>query len=150
EGIFNLGDLNPEEAFRPSGIDQLLVINTLPWERKVIVEEPEPRGGAAPDGVLACFFNRGSGWGGARPIPAVRRTTGKVPPMGYAFLDIEVLDESDLKRGPSTIENRYYRVKVDKKTGGLVEFYDKEQKHDFAGTYEGWPPGQYILQEGKH
>ena len=48
EGIFNLGDLEPEEAFKPSGIEEVLVINTLPWERQVIVEEPEPRGGAAP------------------------------------------------------------------------------------------------------
>ena len=64
----------------------LLVINTLPWERKVIVEEPEPRGGAAPDGVLDCFFNRGSGWGGVRPIPPVRRIAGTIPAMGYAFL----------------------------------------------------------------
>ena len=70
EGIFNLGDLKPEEAFKPSGIDEVLVFNTLPWERRVLVEEPEPRGGAAPDGILDCFFNRGSGWGGVAADPA--------------------------------------------------------------------------------
>ena len=64
------------------------MINTLPWERRVIVEEPEPRGGAAPVGILDCFFNRGSGWGGGRPIPPVRRLAGTVPAMGYAFLQI--------------------------------------------------------------
>ena len=47
EGIFNLGDLKPEEAFKPSGIDDVLVINTLPWERQVIVEEPEPHRSAS-------------------------------------------------------------------------------------------------------
>src|SRR5258708_31572479 len=79
EGIFNLGDLKPEEAFKPSDIDDVLVINTLPWERQVIVEEPEPRGGAAPVGILHCFFNRGSGWGGAPPNPPPRPPPGRRP-----------------------------------------------------------------------
>ncbi len=147
EGIFNLGDLTPEEAFKPSGIEEVLVINTLPWERQVIVEEPEPRGGAAPIGVLDCFFNRGSGWGGARPIPPVRRLAGTVPPMGYAFLKIAPPDASDLKVGPGVIENRHYRLRVDAKTGGLSELFDKELGHDFAGEYQGWRPGQYIYEE---
>ncbi len=146
EGIFNLGDLKPEEAFKPSGIDEVLVINTLPWERKVLVEEPEPRGGAAPDGVLDCFFNRGSGWGGSRPIPPVRRLAGTVPAMGYAFLKITTPDASDLKVAPGTIENAHYRVKVDPKGGGLLEFFDKAENHDFAGTYQGWRPGQYVYE----
>ena len=147
EGIFNLGDLRPEEAFKPSGIEDVLVINTLPWERKVIVEEPEPRGGAAPDGVLDCFFNRGSGWGGSRPIPPVRRLAGTVPAMGYAFLRIEAPEASDLKARGRTIENRHYRVTVDPKTGGLLEFLDKDEGHDFAGEYQGWRPGQYVYEE---
>jgi alpha-mannosidase len=147
EGIFNLGDLEPAEAFKPSGIDELLVINTLPWERKVIVEEPEPRGGAAPDGVLDCFFNRGSGWGGSRPIPPVRRAAGTVPGMGYAFIKIAPPDAADLKVSAGTIENRHYRIKVDRKTGGLLEFFDKDQGHDFAGEYQGWRAGQYIYEE---
>lgn len=69
EGIFNLGNLDPAEAFKASGIDELLVFNTLPWERQVIVEEPEPRGGAAPVGMLDTFFNRRSTWGGPRNYP---------------------------------------------------------------------------------
>jgi hypothetical protein len=146
EGTFNLGDLKPEEAFPPSGIDELLVINTLPWERRVTVEEPEPRGGAAPVGVLDCFFNRGSGWGGARPIPPVRRTSGTVPAMGYAFLWVSEPDSAELKSAPGIIENRYYRLRVDAAGGGLAELFDKALGHDFAGTYQGWRPGQYIYE----
>jgi alpha-mannosidase len=146
EGIFNLGDLKPEEAFKPSGIDEILVINTLPWERKVLVEEPEPRGGAAPDGMLDTFFNRGSGWGGSRPIPPVRRVAGTVPAMGYAFLPIATPDVSDLKASGGMIENRHYRVKVDEATGGLVEFFDKDLGHDFASRYAGFTLGQYVYE----
>lgn len=147
EGSFNLGDLEPETAFPPSGIDEVLVINTLPWERDVIVEEPEPRGGAAPVGVLDTFFIRGSTWGGARPIPPVKRLAGKVPPMGYAFLKVsDGVPSGDLKASGNTIENAHYRVTVDPETGGLTEFFDKGQGHDFASTYQGWQPGQYIYE----
>ena len=147
EGIFNLGDLDPAEAFKPSGIEEVLVINTLPWQRRVIVEEPEPRGGAAPVGILDCFFNRGSGWGGARPIPPVRRLAGTVPAMGYAFLPVAGIDSSDLQVSADQIENRHYRVQVDPETGGLIELFDKDLGHDFAGQYQGWRPGQYIYEE---
>ena len=147
EGIFNLGDLEPEEAFKPSGIEEVLVINTLPWERQVIVEEPEPRGGAAPTGVLGCFFNRGSGWGGLRPIPPIKRVAGTVPPTGFAFLALkDGVPAADLVAAGSVVENAYYRVKIDPVTGGLLEFFDKALGHDFAGTYEGWRPGQYIYE----
>jgi alpha-mannosidase len=147
EGIFNLGNLTREEAFKPSGIDDLLVINTLPWDREVIVEEPEPRGGAAPVGVLDTFFNRGSSWGGPRPLPAIRRVAGTIPSMGYKFLSLkEGMPSTDLKAGPAAIENRHYRITIDPKTGGLAEFFDKALGHDFAGSYEGWRPGQYVYE----
>ena len=147
EGIFNLGNLTPEEAFKPSGIDDLLVINTLPWEREVIVEEPEPRGGAAPVGVLDTFFNRGSSWGGPRPFPAIRRVAGTIPSMGYKFLSLKAgVPADDLKVGPGVLENRHYRLRIDPATGGIAELFDKALGHDFAGSYLGWQPGQYIYE----
>jgi alpha-mannosidase len=147
EGVFNLGDLKPEEAFKPSGIDEVLVINTLPWERRVVVEEPEPRGGAAPVGILDCFFNRGSSWGGSRPIPPVKRVAGTVPPMGYAFIALtDGVPSGDLRADKNTIENAHYRVTIDPRSGGLLEFFDKALNHDFAGTYKGWKPGEYVYE----
>jgi len=147
EGIFNLGNLDPAEAFKPSGIDELLVINTLPWERRVVVEEPEPRGGAAPVGMLDHFFNRRSSWGGPRPYPDIRRVAGTLPPMGYAFLDLKRgVPAGDLKASGSSIENAHYRVSIDPATGALASFFDKAQGHDFAGSYQGWRPGQYIYE----
>lgn len=147
EGSYNLGDLEPEIAFPPTGIKEVLIINTLPWERDVIVEEPEPRGGAAPVGVLDTFFIRGSTWGGARPIPPIKRIAGRIPPMGYAFLSVDDgVPASDLIASGNTIENAHYRVTVDPATGSLSEFFDKAQDHDFAGNYEGWKPGEYIYE----
>jgi len=147
EGIFNLGNLDPAEAFKASGIDELLVINTLPWERRVIVEEPEPRGGAAPVGVLDTFFNRRSSWGGPRPYPPIRRVVGTLPPMGYTFLDLKAgVPAPDLKASGSTIENSHYRVTIDPATGAIAELFDKAQNHDFAGSYQGWQSGQYVYE----
>ncbi len=147
EGIFNLGNLDPAEAFKPSGIDEVLVFNTLPWERQVIVEEPEPRGGAAPVGMLDTFFNRRSTWGGPRPLPEIRRVAGTVPPMGYAFLDLKHgVPSDDLKAQGDTIENAHYRLRIDRNSGAIAEFFDKAQGHDFAGEYQDWGPGEYIYE----
>ena len=78
EGIFNLGNLDPKEAFKPSGIDEVLVFNTLPWERRVIVEEPEPRGGAAPIGMLDYLLQPRQRLG--RPAPVSRRSAASPAP----------------------------------------------------------------------
>jgi len=151
EGIFNLGNLDPREAFKPSGIDEVLVFNTLPWERQVIVEEPEPRGGAAPVGMLDTFFNRRSSWGGPRPYPAIRRVAGTIPAMGYAFLDLRKgVPADDLKAGGETIENRHYRLRIDPRTGAIAELFDKALGHDFAGSYQGWRPGEYVYETVDH
>ena len=79
EGVFNLGDLTPEEAYPASGAAEVLVINTLPWDRSVIVDEPEARGRAAPAGMLDMFMARDVPWGGLRPPTPLRRLTGTVP-----------------------------------------------------------------------
>ena len=147
EGTFNLGDLAPEAAYPPAHIDELLVINTLPWSRTVMVEEPEVRGGAAPSGVLDTFFPRDVPWGGLRPPTPLRRVEGTVPGFGYAFLPIVATpDETDLNTGARTIENAHYRLSIDPATGALREWFDKDLGHDFAGSYQGWGIGQYVYE----
>ena len=138
EGMFNLGDLDPRAAYPETGADSLLVINTLPWARDVVVDEPEQRGWAAPAGVPESLFPRDVPWGGFRPETAYRRVAGEVPALGYAFLPLTSRpDESDLVTGANTIENAHYRVRVDPETGALAEWLDKEAGHDFAGRYQG-------------
>ncbi|HEY8476986.1 MAG TPA: glycoside hydrolase family 38 C-terminal domain-containing protein, partial [Chloroflexota bacterium] len=147
EGVFNLGDLPPEEAYPPSGATELLVINTLPWTRPVLVEEPELRGGAAPVGMLEMFFPRDVPWNGARPPTPLRRVVGHVPGLGYAFLPLAAAPKGeDLQAGPNVIENAYYRVRIDPSTGALAEWVDKELGSDFAGRYRGWSIGQYVYE----
>ena len=147
QGAFNLGDLEPEVAFPPSGVDELLIVNTLPWERTVVVEEPQARGAAAPAGVLDTFFNRETGWGGAKPITPMRRVTARVPASGYAFVPTSSeLPGDDLVAEGHSIENARYRIRIDARSGAIAEFYDKTLAHDFASEYQGFGVGQYVYE----
>lgn len=147
EGLFNLGDLTPREAYPESGSNELLILNTLPWSRSVIVDEPELRGWTAPAGMLDQFFPRNVPWGGDRPETPLRRVTGQVPALGYAFVSLASTPSgNDLVVGPGLIENAFYRVRIDPATGALVEWLDKELGHDFAGSYRGWRIGQYVYE----
>jgi alpha-mannosidase len=147
EGMFNLGDLDPHAAYPETGADSLMVVNTLPWPRKVVVVEAEQRGWAAPAGVPESLFPRDVPWGGYRPETPYRRVAGEVPGFGYAFLSLSYQpSEDDLATGQHTIENAHYRVRVDPATGAVAEWYDKEIGHDFAGKYHGWGLGQYIYE----
>jgi hypothetical protein len=123
EGLFNLGRLEPEAAYPPSGAAEVLVINTLPWARRVVVEEPEIRGGAAPDGMLDMFFPRDVPWGGLRPVTPRRRIAGEVPGFGYGFLPVSnAPPQDDLRIEPLVIENAHYRIRVHPQTGALTEW----------------------------
>lgn len=147
EGMFNLGDLEQRAAYPESGADSVLVFNTLPWDREVIVEEPELHGWAAPAGVIEAFFPRNVPWGGVRPATEFRRVTGTVPAFGYAFLPLtDAPAGDDLAAGEHTIENAFYRVRIDPATGAIAEWYDKELGKNLAGSYQGWGLGQYIYE----
>lgn len=147
EGMFNLGDLEPRAAYPETGADSLLVINTLPWERNVLVDEPEQRGWAAPAGVPDSLFPRDVPWGGFRPETPEHRIQGTVPALGYTFIPLSNdPDVSELRTGPNQIENAHYRVTLDPKTGALTEWFDKALNHNFAGIYGDYGLGQYIYE----
>ena len=147
EGRFNLGELTDEEAYpRAEGIE-LLVVNTLPWPRTVVVEEPDLRGGGAPVGMLEQFFPPNVPWGGALPHVETRRVLAELPGFGYAFVSPEVAAPShDLAAEPNRIENAHYRVEIDPQTGALASWVDKELDHDFAGEHRGWRLGEYVYE----
>ena len=147
EGMFNLGDLDPLAAYQTPNDADVLVINLSPWDRDVLVDEPEIRGGAAPAGVLDCFFPRNIPWGGLKPESPNRRVAGTVPAFGYAFLPVSAPpDESDLVASGNTIENAHYRVTIDPAKGTISELFDKALGHDFAGSYDGYGIGEYIYE----
>ncbi len=143
---FDLAHLPPEIAKPEPTYTELLVINTLAHEREVVVEEPIRRGGQAPNGMLEMFMPRGLTWG-IQPDPVGARVAGSVPGLGYSWIPLSSKPgNSDLKGAANSVENSHYRIKIDPRGGGLLEFYDKEQGHDFAGEYRGWKTGQFVYE----
>jgi alpha-mannosidase len=145
-GRFNLGDLTPSQAYPLDEDRGLLVLNTLPWERRVIVDEPEQRGGAAPAGVLDMFFPEGVPWGGDKPRTDRVSCEAVLPGWGWAFVRDRCQASPSLRASGATIENDWYRVTVDERSGGLLEWLDKTDDVNLAGHHDGWRIGQYIYE----
>lgn len=144
--IYDLGHLPPEIVEPKSECDELFVLNTLPHERHIVIEEPLRRSGLAPAGMLEMFVPRGLSWGIKSDMEG-KRVEGTVPGFGYAFLPISNRPSgNDLKGYEYTIENSFYKITVNPKTGGLNEWYDKEMDHDFASNYRSWDIGQYVYE----
>lgn len=144
EGRFDLGDLGAERAYRTEDESRLLVLNPLPFERTVNVEVPEFRAGGAPAGMLESFFPRNVPWGGppASDVATVRVT---VPGYGFAFAHpSDLVEADDLIASGTLIENEFYRVEVDARTGRISTWFDKELGHDFADTSHLGGFGTYL------
>ena len=145
-GRFNLGDLTPDEAYTLEDGRGLLVLNTLPWARRVIVDEPEQRGGAAPVGMLDMFFPAGVPWGGEKPESERLTCEGEVPGGGYAYLQGRCTTSAALQGGTNWVENEAYRIEVDPAQGGLAQWIDKASGRNLVGSHKGWVLGQYVYE----
>jgi alpha-mannosidase len=153
EGRFNLGELTDAEAYPTTKGTELLVVNTLPWARSVVVEEPDLRGGGAPVGMLEQFFPPNVPWGGALPHERTRRVRAELDGFGYSFVSPDEPASSDgLSAGDGFLENARYRVEVDPATGAIASWVDKKLGHDFAGEHEGHRPGLLVHEavESEH
>jgi alpha-mannosidase len=147
EGRFNLGELADEEAYPKTDGTGLLVVNTLPWSRSVVVEEPDLRGGGAPVGMLEQFFPPNVPWGGALPHERTRRVRAELEGFGYAFVSPdEPAPSDDLAAGEGFVENARYRVEIDAASGTVASWLDKELGHDFAGEQDGIGLGGLVYE----
>ena len=74
-----------------------------------------------------------------------------VPPLGYRTLRIEVSEgkrESEIKSESISagLENKYYRLRVNQKTGAITSLYDKEMKTELVDEKAFWDWGQFIYE----
>ncbi len=68
-----------------------------------------------------------------------------VPALGFKALKIDVSEKNageknQLSMNSSVLENQFYKIAIDNKTGGIKEFYDKELQVDL---YD--PENQYFI-----
>jgi len=71
-----------------------------------------------------------------------------VPPLGYKTFRVVPKKVRDFRKAvffkPNSVENRFYRVTFDTKTGGLTSIYDKELKRELLDNNSPLRCNQYI------
>lgn len=75
-----------------------------------------------------------------------------VPALGFKTLKIEVTEEekpvTEIQKNENTgvLENRYYRIVIDKTTGGIKEFFDKELQENLYDAENPYLIGQPVRE----
>lgn len=74
-----------------------------------------------------------------------------IPALGVKTLKIEVTElpaDADIKSSQSeALENRFYKLTIDKKTGAINSLYDKELKTELLDPSNPWKLGQAIHEK---
>lgn len=135
------------------------VFNSLSWERRgpVEVTVPEGRLGNRPFRLLD----------GDRAVPyeLISRKDGKialrfvadgVPSVGYRTYELRPADEDDpagttgvdpaLKATTGGLENGYYRITLDPKTGAIASIYDKQRNKELVDQGARYEVNQFIYR----
>ncbi|MCY3781871.1 MAG: hypothetical protein OXG78_16270 [Chloroflexi bacterium] len=130
-----------------------LALNTCGWGRHIRYPIPPDMGGAAPHGVLEQFLI-----GNYREDPPLIADTPSdlmidvsLPAFSYATIAPKSIDSaSPAAIGEGEIENRWYRLRLDPVTGGLLSWYDKELDRELVNADDLWRFGQYIYEWVDH
>jgi hypothetical protein len=72
-----------------------------------------------------------------------------VPAMGYKALKVEVLNETaptDIPLTTEVLENKFYKLVIDKKTGSVSSLYDKELEQELADSQNPYDIGQPVRE----
>ncbi len=129
----------------------LVVFNSLNWKRNLVVETD--------------LFEHPSliDLGTQSPVPLevlsrsehflhVRFLAQDVPPVGYKCFRIEYgkqggPEEAERSFTP-TVENLFYRVRVDPETGAVASIYDKQLQRELVDGRSPYKFGQYVYVTG--
>jgi alpha-mannosidase len=127
-------------ATRLAGAGQLLVCNTLSWERSDLVQATV----SAADGPLVAV----DGDGQSCPVQVVERRGDQadvvfcpaaVPPMGYATLTLRPAEgqpaESSLRVEPYRLENRFFLLEL-AEDGTIARLWDKGAEREVLAEGE--------------
>jgi hypothetical protein len=80
--------------------------------------------------------------------PQLLFVADNVPALGYAAFVVEsrgAASTSDIPRvDGNSLENAFYRVIVDAKTGGVTSIFDKQLQRELVDAKADWPVNQYI------
>jgi alpha-mannosidase len=159
--------------------DYIIVFNPLSFTRTDVVRVPKFQGSGSrvydlsspgPDSEV-CQYAELAGPQSPVPYAAYRYARGQfepqelrdlvflakdVPPLGYKVFKIsdKASDNppNDITAGSDSLESRFYRIKVDPKTGGISSIYDKELKRELVDASAPHKVNQFVMrwiQSGK-
>jgi len=77
-----------------------------------------------------------------------------VPPLGYKTFRLSpsektILNNSGMKIDDKTIENRFYKVLIDSRTGGIKSIYDKELGREMVDPEAPYGLNQFVARSSK-
>lgn len=130
-----------------------LVLNTCGWARHIRHPIPPDMGGAAPHGLLEQFLigNYREDPPLIADVPENLMLDLQLPAFSYATVApsaIPAADSAAISSG--AIENRWYRLRLDPISGGLLSWYDKELQRELADAEALWRFGQYVYEWVDH
>lgn len=143
----------------------LVVFNPLAWSRDGTVEVELPWGyGTDLLGVVGARAVRDKESDKVMPLQLFRSDSAgsvvgfaarDIPPLGYRVY--ELLDVAPgethppgVQVGSATIENEFYRVRIDERKGGIVSIIDKELNRELVDGAAPYRFGQYIYERPAH
>jgi hypothetical protein len=137
---------------------EFAVFNPLSWMRTDVVRVTLPAGPLREAKGKIRVVDRRMGSGAKFQMlgdDALLVLAPNVPSMGYAVFAVTAGEPAPgtAAAGPGsesrgdTIENRFYRVTVDAKTGGISSLYDKELGRELVDKTSPWPLNTYIYEQ---
>lgn len=147
-----------QEYFKKASFPLIYVINSMGWDRSEMVEifidyEILPLEKEFSIIDLASGDKVPIQYSRARREGAYwNMEVSDVPALGFKALKIELTnkeksgDNIDLNDDTEILENQYYRIVVDEKTGGIKEFYDKELQEELYDSQNPYFIGQPVRE----
>ncbi len=137
---------------------EFAVFNPLSWTRTDVVRVTLPAGPLREAKGKLRVVDRRLGSGAKFQVlgdDALLVLAPNVPSMGYAVFAVTAGEAAPgiAAAGPGSdirgniIENRFYRVTVDAKTGGISSLYDKELDRELVDRTSPWPLNTYIYEQ---
>ena len=147
-----------QEFFKKADFPLIYVINSMGWERSGTVQlfidnEVLPLGkdftivDLATGKKVPVQFSQGR-----REGAYWNMEVSNVPALGYKALKIEIAgqnisgNKNQVNENTSVLENQYFRIVVDEKTGGLKELFDKELQEDLLDRQNPYLIGQPVRE----
>lgn len=129
----------------------VIVFNPLSWKRSGLVETDLDNGKALqsePDGAIVPVevMRTGNGY------DHVRFMASDVPSLGYRVYTIVNATgepaQTTTSAAPDTIENSFYRIRIDSATGTITSIFDKQLNQELTASDSPYRTDQYLYVSG--